>query len=60
MGEEVVVVRVVATVVDEVVLMEGSVVEVLEVVLEEDAEVEVALRQVKSRCRSAGVGCRVT
>lgn len=55
-----VVVRVVATVVDEVVLMEGSVVEVLEVVLEEDAEVEVALRQVKSRCRSAGVGCRVT
>ena len=54
-----VVVRVVATVIDEVVLMEGSVVEVLEMVFEEDAEVEVVLRQVKSRCgskcRGAGV-----
>ena len=53
-------VRVVASVVEDVVVIKDSVVEVLEVVLEEDAEVEVALRQVKSRCRSAGVGCRVT
>ena len=52
-------VQAVASVVEEVVLMEGSVVEVLEMVFEEDAEVEVVLRQVKSRCgskcRGAGV-----
>jgi hypothetical protein len=55
-GEEVAVVRVVASVVEEVVVVEGLVVEVLDGVFEEDAEVEVVVRQVRSRCRSAGVG----
>jgi hypothetical protein len=58
-GEEVAVVQVVVSVVEEVVLMEDPVVEVLDGVFEEDAEVEVVLRQVKSRCgskcRGAGV-----
>jgi hypothetical protein len=59
-GEEVAVVRVVASVVEEVVVVEGLVVEVLDGVFEEDAEVEVVVRQVGSRGGSnwhcAGVG----
>ena len=49
-------VQVVASVVEEVVLMEDPVVEVLDGVFEEDAEVEVVVRQVRSNCHCAGIG----
>ena len=57
-------VRVVASVVEDVVVIKDSVVEVLELVSEEDAEVEVVsggkASQVKVQIEVSQCGCRVT